>query len=151
LSLAASSELDFSHLWAKGVGYVQHQSAQREVIEVRTLPTPMIQILAPLAPLFSERVWQYVQVLLAGAILALGKRTVASALRAMGQEVPRFGRYYRVLSRAVWSSREASRVLLGLLLEAFVSEGEPLVVGIDEILERRRVKKMAAKGSSVNG
>lgn len=87
-----------------------------------------------------------VQVLLAGAILALGKRTVASALRAMGQEEPRFGRYYRVLSRAVWSSREASRVLLGLLVEAFVPEGEPLVVGIDETLERRRVKEMAATG-----
>ena len=73
--------------------------------------------------------------LLAGAILAPGKRTVASALRAVGlQEVRRFCRYHRVLSRAVWSSRKASRVLLGLLVETFVPEG-PLVVGIDETLE----------------
>jgi hypothetical protein len=57
----------------------------------------------------------------------------------------RFHRYHRVLSRASWSSREASRVLLGLLVEAFVPEG-PLVVGIDETLERRKGKKIAPKG-----
>ncbi len=58
----------------------------------------------------------------------------------------RFHRYYRVLSRAKWSSREASRILLGLLVEAFVPEGGPLVVGIDETLERRYGKKIRAKG-----
>jgi hypothetical protein len=51
---------------------------------MRTLPTEMIRVLAPFAPLFSKRVWQHVQVLLAGAILAPGRRTVSSALRAMG-------------------------------------------------------------------
>ncbi len=61
------------------------------------------------------------------------------------QEERRFCRYHRVLSRAAWSSREASRVLLGLLVKTFVPEG-PLVVGIDETLERRRGKKIAAKG-----
>jgi hypothetical protein len=117
------------------------------VIEVRTLPKEMILILAPFAPLFSERVWQHAQVLLAGAILAPGKRTVSSALRAMGlDQQKQFHHYHRVLSRAVWSSREASRVLLGLLVEAFVPEGGPLVLGIDETLERRRGKKIRAKG-----
>jgi hypothetical protein len=106
----------------------------------------MVQVLAPFVPLFSERVWAHVQPLLAGAILAPGKRTVASALRAVGlQEERRFCRYHRVLSRAAWSSREASRVLLGSLVEAFVPDG-PLVLGIDETLERRRGKKIAAKG-----
>jgi hypothetical protein len=113
---------------------------------MRTLPTTMVQVLAPFVPLFSERVWAHVRLLLAGAILAPGKRTVASALRAVGlQQERRFCRYHRVLSRAAWSSRQASRVLLGLLVETFVPEG-PLVVGIDETLERRRGKKIAAKG-----
>jgi hypothetical protein len=58
----------------------------------------------------------------------------------------RFHRYHRVLSRASWSSREASRLLLGLLVGAFVPEGGPLVVGIDETLERRYGKKIAARG-----
>jgi DDE superfamily endonuclease len=102
---------------------------------MRTLPTEMIQVLAPFAPLFSKRVWRHVQVLLTGAILAPGKRTVASALRAVGLRQERcFCRYHRVLSRAVWSSRQASRILLGLLVEAFAHKG-PLVVGIDETLE----------------
>jgi DDE superfamily endonuclease len=113
---------------------------------MRTLPTTMVQALAPFAPLFSERVWQHALVVLAGTILAPGRRTVSSALRAMGlDQEKRFHRYHRVLSRASWSSREASRVLLGLLVEAFVPEG-PLVVGIDETLERRWGKKIAAKG-----
>jgi hypothetical protein len=52
---------------------------------------------------------------------APSKRTVASALRAVGLENERrFCRYHRVLSRAVWSSREVSRVLLVLLVETFV-------------------------------
>jgi len=106
----------------------------------------MIRVLDPFAPLFSERVFEHVQVLLAGAILAPGKRTVSSALRAMGLgQHKQFHRYHRVLSRASWSSREAGRVLLGLLVERFVPEG-PLVVGIDETLERRQGKKIEAKG-----
>ncbi len=111
-----------------------------------TLPTTMIRLLAPFAPLFSKRVWQNAQVLLVGAILAPGRRTVSSALRAMGlDQHKRFHRYHRVLSRARWSSREASRILLGLLVGAFVPEG-PLVLGIDETLERRWGKKIRAKG-----
>jgi len=106
----------------------------------------MIRVLDPFAPLFSERVFEHVRVLLAGAILAPGKRTVSSALRAMGlDQHKQFHRYHRVLSRASWSSLQASRVLFGLLVERFVPQG-PLVVGIDETLERRQGKKIEAKG-----
>ena len=113
---------------------------------MRTLPAIMIGVLAPFAPLFSARVFEHVQILVAGAILAPGKRTVASALRAMGlDQESNFCRYHRVLSRARWSATAASRVLLELLVEAFVPEG-PLVVGVDETLERRRGKKIDAKG-----
>src|SRR3954447_15885532 len=140
------SKLDFSHLWSVRVGYARHRALPQEVIEVSTLPKEMIRVLAPFAPLFSERVFQHVQVLLAGAILAPGKRTVSSALRVMGLDGEKpFHRYHRVLSRANWSSREASRLLLKSLVEAFVPDG-PLVVGVDETLERRRGKKIAAKG-----
>jgi hypothetical protein len=66
---------------------------------MRTPPTEMIRLLAPFAPLFSKRVFQHVQVLLMGAILAPGKRTVSSALKAMGlDQQKRFHRYHRVLS-----------------------------------------------------
>jgi hypothetical protein len=113
---------------------------------VRTLPPKMVQALVPFAPLFSRRVFRHAQMLLIGAILAPGARTVSSALRAMGlDQHKRFHRYHRVLSRARWSSREASRILLGLLLEAFVGQG-PLILGIDETLERRYGKKISARG-----
>jgi hypothetical protein len=114
---------------------------------MRTLPTTMIQVLAPFTPLFSKSVWRHARVLVAGAILAPGKRTVASTLRAVGlEDERRFCRYHRVLSRALWSSKQASRILLELLMKAFVGEEAPLVVGVDETLERRRGKNIEAKG-----
>ncbi len=113
---------------------------------MRTLPVMMLHLLEPFVPLFSRRVWSYVQILLAGAILAPGKRTVSAALRVMGLgQTKQFQRYHRVLNRAVWSSREASRVLLRLLVRTFVPS-DPLVIGVDETLERRWGKKIAAKG-----
>jgi hypothetical protein len=116
-------------------------------VMMQTLPTTMIQVLAPFVPLFSKRVWRHAQVLLMGAILAPGKRTVAASLRVMGLgHMRRFERYHRVLNRAKWSGREAARVLLGLLVEAFVPADGPLVIGVDETLERRRGAKIAAKG-----
>jgi hypothetical protein len=77
---------------------------------------------------------------------APGKRTVSAALRVMGLgQTEQFQRYHRVLNRAVWSGREASRVLLEVLVRTFVPNG-PLVIGVDETLERRFGPKIAAKG-----
>lgn len=111
-----------------------------------TLPPLMVGALAPFAPLFSARVWCHVQVLLAGALLAPAQRTVTAALRVTGRaQLRQFHRYHRVLSRDRWSSLAAGRVLLRLLVAAFASSG-PLIFGIDETIERRRGKRIAAKG-----
>ncbi|MBI3301882.1 MAG: hypothetical protein HYZ72_07365 [Deltaproteobacteria bacterium] len=48
------------------------------------LPEAMILLLAPFAQLFSDRVWCHAQLLVLGAVLAPGKRTVSSCLRVMG-------------------------------------------------------------------
>src|SRR6476620_11821690 len=110
------------------------------------LPPGIVAMLAPFAPLFSRRVWAHVQVLLAGALLAPAQRTVAAALRAAGHaQTAQFHRYHRVLSDARWSGLAVGRVLLGLLVAAFAPDG-PLVFGVDETLERRRGKRIAAKG-----
>ena len=102
-----------------------------------TLPPAMITLLAPFAPLFARRVWCHALVLVAGTLLAPGKRTVCAALRAMGlHRTPHWTRYHRVLNRAKWSSLAASRVLLGLLVASFAPAG-PLVFGLDETSERR--------------
>jgi DDE superfamily endonuclease len=110
------------------------------------LPADMVALLAPFAPLFSRPVWRHVQVLLVGAILTPGQRLVSSALRAVGlSHRSNFQAYHRVLSRAIWSSRSASRILLGLLVATFAPAGL-LVLGIDETIERRRGAKIAAAG-----
>ncbi len=84
--------------------------------------------------------------LLTGAILAPGQRTVTSILRITGlSRERRFVNYHRVLSRAAWCPRAASRLLLGLLVAAFAPKG-PVVLGIDDTIERRRGKRIAAKG-----
>jgi hypothetical protein len=111
-----------------------------------TLPPDMITLLLPFAPLFAQPVFLRAQLLLVGAILAPGKRTVTSALRIMGlAEAAHFQNYHRVLNRARWSSRKAAGILLRLLVRAFVPRG-PVLCGIDETLERRRGAKIAAKG-----
>jgi hypothetical protein len=80
------------------------------------LQEAIILVLAPFVPLFSERVWVHAQVLLLGAILAPGVRTVTAALGVMGLAMERhFTNYHRVLNRATWSARQGSRILLGSL------------------------------------
>ncbi len=111
-----------------------------------TLPPAMRQLLAPFAPLFARRVWCHALVLVAGTLLAPGKRTVCAALRAMGlRQTPHWTRYRRVLNRAKWSSRATARVLLGLLVATLAPAG-PLVFGLDETIERRWGPQIAAKG-----
>ncbi len=113
---------------------------------MQTLPATMITLLCPFAPLFSARVWRHALVLVAGTLLAPGKRTVCAALRAMGLgQSQHFARYHRVLNRAKWSGLAVARVLLGLLVAAFAPAG-PLVFGLDETIERRWGAKIAAKG-----
>ena len=112
---------------------------------MHTLPGAMLQLLRPFAPLFDKRVWAHARVLIAGALLCGGARTVSSCLRAVGSgQLRRFERYHRVLSRDSWSGPAVGRVLLGLLVVAFTPAG-PVVVGVDERLERRRGAKIAAR------
>ena len=111
-----------------------------------TLPDEYSTLFAQLRPFFSKRVWKLAMVLLVGAILAPGRRTVTAILRIMGLSQERhFQNYHRVLNRAVWSNLALSLVLLRLLLNTFLSFG-PVVIGIDETIERRRGEQIKAKG-----
>jgi len=96
--------------------------------------------------LFSKPVFKLIVPLLAGSILATGKRTITSALRVVGlSEERNFPKYHRVLSLSKWSARRASGILLRQLLDCFLPEG-PVVLGIDETLERRWGTKIKARG-----
>jgi hypothetical protein len=110
------------------------------------LPAELMNSISVFAPLFTKRVWRHVQVLLGGAILAPGKRTVSAVLRVMGLgQERRFHKYHRVLGEARWSVLEASRVPLSELLVALMPAG-PVVMGLDDTIERRRGETIAAKG-----
>ncbi len=110
------------------------------------LPPELVALLLSFAPLFCASVFPQAQVLVTGAILTPGGRTVTSALRAMGLSHTRqYQNYHRVLNRAHWSSLQASQVLLRLLVKAFLPQG-PLVIGGDDTLERRRGANIQAKG-----
>ena len=110
------------------------------------LPARFATIIVAFAPLFRHRTWHHAEILLVGAILAPGKRTVTSILRITGLSRERnFVNFHRVLSRARWSGREAARLLLGLLIHAFAPTG-PVILGLDDTIERRRGKHIKAKG-----
>jgi hypothetical protein len=110
------------------------------------LPACFVGIIIAFAPLFVHRSWKHAQVLLIGAILAPGRRTVTNLLRIAGLSRERhFVNYHRVLSRAAWCLRGGARILLELLVEAFVPDG-PIVMAVDDTIERRWGRRIKARG-----
>jgi hypothetical protein len=114
------------------------------------MPAPAPEIVALLAsfgPAFTARTFGNALILLYGTLLAVGPRTVAAALRAVGRgRDRRFGTYHRVLNRARWSPLALSRLLLGLIVAACLPPDAPLLLVIDETLERRRGRRIAWRG-----
>jgi hypothetical protein len=111
------------------------------------LPSEMIALLAAFAPEFSKSVWRSGPVLLVGAILSPHKRTVTAALRAMGLSQEKgFDKYHRLLYRDKWSGLRLSRSLSVLLVTTLVGVGLPVVIGVDETIERRWGPKMVQRG-----
>jgi hypothetical protein len=107
------------------------------------LPKELVPWILAFAPLFSKPVWESALVLLVGAIVA---PTSSAILRVMGmQHESHFQNYHRVLSRALWSSRQASRIRLQQLVTVFAPTGV-LVMGIDDTIERHWGKRIAARG-----
>jgi DDE superfamily endonuclease len=110
------------------------------------LQNDYIMILGSFANLFSDRIWKHAKILLMGAILSPAERTVTAALCVMGLSMEKhFQNYHRVINRAKWSSLEASRILLGWLINTFAIRG-PVIMGLDDTIERRRGSKIRAKG-----
>ena len=113
-----------------------------------SLPITFTSVIGIFAPVFSRPVWQHVKVLLTGAVLAPGKRTVTAILQTMGRNAaPDFQTYHRVLNRAIWSPLKASRLLLRLLVAVCIPR-DVIVFGLDDTIERRRGEQSTAKGIS---
>lgn len=85
------------------------------------LPPRFAAVILTFAPLFLQRGWRHAGVLLIGAILAPGRRTVASVPRITGLARERhFVNCRRVLNRAAWCPRAAAPAarLMGRRLRA---------------------------------
>src|SRR5437763_13592289 len=112
-----------------------------------TLSPEILPLLAVFLPAMSAPTFANLQVLVIGAILAPGRRTVASALRAVGLERgANFSKYHRFFSQAHWCSLQLSRLLLALLIRCFVPAGGALQLIVDETVERRRGKQVEIRG-----
>ena len=110
-----------------------------------TLSPAIISVLQPFATLFStSKSWGLARLLLIGTLLCSGGRTVCSAPRMMGLSGERtFDKYHKLLNRAKWSTYQGSEILLNELVGL---EEETVLVAADEHIERRRGKKIKAKG-----
>ena len=106
----------------------------------------IITVLAAFSSEFSRPTWKNIQTLLTGAILCRGARRVCSVLRVMGlSSVRNYSKYHRVLSRAKWDSLMLAKIMLGLLIK-LIPDAWPILIAVDETLERRKGKKIKAKG-----
>lgn len=111
-----------------------------------SLSPAIISIITPFTLLFSRPAWTKAVTLFIGTILCRGKRTVCAALRVMGlSSESNLSKYHHVLNRVNWSLLSASRILLNLIV-SITGSGNPLVLFIDETLERRKGPKIKAKG-----
>src|SRR5918999_2525350 len=107
---------------------------------------PLGAWLEPFAAALGRQTWRRAVVLVTGALLSPGRRTVTSALRAAGLgNAPGFANHRRVLSEARWSGFALAERLLALLVAAFAPHG-PVVVALDDTLERRWGRRIRARG-----
>lgn len=110
------------------------------------LPVVILSLYASFAHVFTKPTWEHAQVLLTGAILCPGKRTVTAAMQALGLSNERnFSKYHRVLNGAKWDSWQLVKILLGLLI-VLVPANFPILIAMDETIERRKGKRIKAKG-----
>ncbi len=129
----STDEMQHSHLLPSSLG----------------LPPPerFLSRLVGFADLFTRPTWSNVLVLLSGAILAPGRRTVSAVLRILGSECDRdFCTFHSILNRAAWSSRVVARQLLIVLVKAFMPSGAPVVIDLDDTIDRRWGAKISARG-----
>ncbi len=123
-----------------------HPSGASSAPVPHLVPPILAAWLAVFRPCFTAPVWNRVLVLVAGAVLAPGKRTVTQVLRVMGlADDHHFRRYHEVLSRARWDARAVSRRLLLYIIDRLLPDGE-VVIGIDDTIERRWGAQIKARG-----
>src|SRR3954462_7716045 len=132
---------------SSGLDYPTQSKPEAEACAMpASVPEVLATWLRPFQGDFTAAIWRHALVLVAGAVPAPGRRTVTAALRVMGLgQAAGFAVHHRVLSDVRWSSRAAAHRLLLLLVAAFVPKG-PVVVGLDDTIERRWGARIRSRG-----
>ena len=111
-----------------------------------TFPPELLAQISFISSMFGMPTWKKVQLLLVGAILTPGSRTVCNVLRTLGlEDNPAFHKYHRVLSMDRWRSFSFPGMLLKALVDAFFVVGEDLIFVIDTTIERRWGAKISKR------
>jgi ribosomal protein L28 len=111
------------------------------------LPAEVIPILSHFAPAFTQPSYEKGVTLVIGTLLARGRRTVTSALRAVGKGEDRgWSKYHHLLNRCQWSGLQVSQLLVCLIVTTFVQTGEWVTIAVDETLERRWGPQIRKRG-----
>ena len=107
----------------------------------------IVSVLSAFACIFTKSTWRNIQVIFVGAILCRGSRQVTKILRVMNlSHEKNYSKYHNVLRRAKWSGLDAAKILFGLLIASLPNEF-PILVAVDETLERRQGKKIQSIGA----
>jgi hypothetical protein len=123
-----------------------NRSRAATALDPHLIPAVLAGWLSVLRSCFTAPACNRVVVLVAGAVLPPGKRTVTQALRVMGLgKQPQLRRYHELLGRARWDARAVARRLLPHLLDRLLPSG-PVLVGIDDTIERRWGARIKAGG-----
>src|SRR5271166_1009774 len=123
-----------------------HRPGASTASDPSLIPPVLTAWLSVFRSCFTAPVWNHILVLVTGVVLAPGRRTVSQALRVMGlADDPGFGRYHEVLNRSRWDARTVAQRLLRHVLARLLPTG-PVVVGIDDTIERRWGPRIKARG-----
>src|SRR4051812_15418403 len=122
-------------------------TAQRKACAMAaSVPEVLAAWMQPFAVSFTTAVWRHVLALGAGALLAPGRRTVTAGLPIMGPaQAPGLAVYHPGLTLGRWPSPALAHRLLPAAAGALLPPG-PVVVGIDDTIERRWGAKIKARG-----
>jgi len=111
-----------------------------------SVPNILRQWLQPWRSCFTAPSWEHVLVLVMGALLVPGKRTISACLRMTGRiDARNFASYHQILNRVRWKEQCAAQPLLGAVIDKLVPAA-PIVIGRDDTIERRWGCRISARG-----
>lgn len=109
-------------------------------------PPEFTELISIFSSSFTKKTFVHCHQLLLGLVLTRGKRTVCSVLRTLGlSKIKNWSVYHKVLSKNKWSALKCSKQLAMLLISTFALSG-PLLIAMDETVERRWGRKIKARG-----